>query len=121
MLVGDGASPDNGPKNYASYAPTKHATLPFEQAVLLLCPWSNSPRPGSQREPGRHKRITDLLNDRAQYGAIHGWRFGRRKAPQWACDLLASHLRRHVAECMAVIDALTKNEKGANQGAPLTK
>ena len=109
----DASNAESGPQNYAAEPREARATVPFELAVQLLCPWTNSTQPGLPRAPGRYQRITDLLGGQARYGAIHGWRFGRRRAPQWAKDLLASHLEREARERLETAAALRANEKGA--------
>jgi hypothetical protein len=109
----EGDNADSGRENYAAPSPARPATVPFEAAVQLLCPWTNSTQPGLPRAPGRYQRIVELLERRAQYGAIHGWRFGRRTPPQWAKDLLASHLEREAQERWQAAAALRANEKSA--------
>lgn len=43
---------------------------------------------------GQHKAIEALLDNRARYGTIKHWRYGRRATPQWALDLVAIKLER---------------------------
>jgi hypothetical protein len=103
----------HAPQNYSAPAARSVATNYFEVAVKTLLPWTNAYRKNCARVPNLHTAIVELLGNRAQYGAIHGWRFGRRKAPQWACDLLAQHLRREAHERLVIADLLSPNKKGA--------
>lgn len=83
----------------------------FETAALLVAPWTNSPQENHAPYPGRFRLLVDALQGRAQYGAIQGWRFGRRRPPQWACAMMAAHLRRDAYERLAVADLLHPKEK----------
>jgi hypothetical protein len=52
-----------------------------------------------------------LNEGRASKGAIGNWRTGRRRAPQWAYQLLAAAIERRIAELQHAL-ALIKKEAG---------
>lgn len=56
----------------------------------------------------RHRDVEKLFDGRAKYGAIKGWRLGRRVAPAWARALLGSRL-----EAVARRLEATANKKAA--------
>jgi len=96
------ANAESGAQDYAAPTQNDPAPIPFAHALELIAPWVNSPRPGMMRYPGRNALIAAALQGRASFEAIKGWRYGRRSAPQWARDMLASHLERDAAERIAV-------------------
>ena len=104
------------PENVSTKARERIAKVPFERAALLLCPWSNA-APLRAYWPGRYARLIELLEGRAAIGALQGWRFGRRQAPQWAKDMLANHLEREIAERAEAIRLLREKKKPAEAGS----
>jgi hypothetical protein len=70
----------SAPIDVTESLPNLVATRPFYAAVasLLERPWPRS-------------TLVALFGGRATYGAIRGWLYGRRSAPQWAIDLLRAH------------------------------
>lgn len=106
-----------GHDNYSSYAEIPHASaecLPVAAALDLLAPWSNSPRKDLPRYPGRNAILIEALGAKVDLRTIQGWRYGRRKPPQWARDLLASRLER-ISESAAAVAKLLRSE---NEKAP---
>lgn len=103
---------EHSPQSYLAPTPARRVPVIFEVAISLLVPWSNSPRDDLPSFPGRTQMIRRLFADRAQFEAIRKWRAGSRTAPQWARDLLASHLENHARQCAETAAALRANEKG---------
>jgi hypothetical protein len=109
MLTTENAEHDL--KNYTRVGARRGATNIFELALRTLVPWSNALRKDVQRFPGARITMVALLENRAQYGAIHGWRFGRRKPPRWAKELLAQHLRREAQDRWELATRLLDEDK----------
>ena len=86
------AAPDYG---IASEAPTN-------AAITRLFPWTVA------TYPGRLKGALILLQDRAAADSIRDWRRGKRRAPQWARDILIRELARRAAEFHEAIEMLQK-------------
>jgi hypothetical protein len=110
-----------GPKNLADCAPVCRARPAFEQAVMCLVPWTNSRAPGHRKFPGVHRCLVDLFAGRAQYGAIQGWRFGRRNPPDWAIDMLAQRLEDEASQRLAAARLLRESKKPAPTRTGLKK
>ena len=111
-MLHDAHNAENGPQNYAPTAPERRVPNAFEHAIRLLIPWTNARRKSVPRFPGRLIILAALLEDRAHYETVKKWRAGTRRAPQWAKDILASHLERDAHERLKAAAAL-RNEKGA--------
>ena len=99
-------------QNYAGEARNVTVSIPIARGMLLWAPWSNSPRKDVPRYPGRNARLLALFQNRVSLETIQAWRYGNREPPQWAKDLLASHLEREAHERLAAAAAL-RNEKSA--------
>lgn len=112
MLEPDTAKQEHGAQSYLAPSPDRRASVPFEAGVQALLPWSNSPRHDLPSYPGRTALLRAALGDRVPYNTIKKWREGKRTAPQWARDLLASHLENHARQCAETAAALRANEKG---------
>lgn len=63
-------------------SPVKSLATPIGRAIDMLLPGTKTA-----------SAIEQLFDNRAGYGAIKGWRFGRRAPPQWATELVARKLR----------------------------
>jgi hypothetical protein len=63
----------------------------------------------------------DLLGGRAKWGAIEGWRFGRRNPPDWAIDALAAHLDKIASEAASAARLLRESKKPAPTRTGLKK
>lgn len=88
----------NAASTHCGHNPTfkKHPARPaFEQALRALIPGHIS-----------HASVVQLLGNRAQYGAIQGWRFARRKPPEWARSLVAEMLRKDAQTRLAIAAAV---------------
>jgi hypothetical protein len=101
------------------------ANRPFYAAVADLLP-----------SPIVRRDLCALFDFRASYGAIQGWRFGRRSPPQWAIDLLRAKGKSAVRQRwnnlarldqarttltrqeVAPINARRQKEKARQQGGP---
>jgi hypothetical protein len=102
----------HGPENLVKPCFRAPAIVPFERGVRAAVQWSISTKPGAPQFPGMRRYLTTtILQDRAKYGAIHGWRFGRRNPPEWAVDFLIRHLEDRAAECQNAADALRASKK----------
>jgi hypothetical protein len=104
---------EHGPKNHVAPVFRAPASLPFEQAARIIAPWVNSPAPGAPRYPGMKRYLVALFDGRAQYGAIQGWRFGRRNPPDWAIDMLAQRLEDEASQRLAAARLLRESKKPA--------
>ena len=63
----------------------------FDLALLKLL--RLSPRSGADGlRDGRRRAMVQALDCRASYDQIRHWRRGRRRAPQWAIELLTRQL-----------------------------
>lgn len=62
---------------YPEQLPRLEAKAQFRLGIESLLPPPIAP-----------KKLVALFENRATYGAIQGWRFGRRGPPQWATELL---------------------------------
>jgi hypothetical protein len=103
---------EHGPENLVKPCFRASAIVPFERGVRAAVQWSISTKPGAPQFPGMRRYLTTaILQDRAKYGAIHGWRFGRRNPPEWAVDLLIRHLEDRATEYQAAADALRASKK----------
>ena len=61
---------------------------------------------------GRHADIVALFEHRTTFGTIKGWRKGRRRAPQWAWDIIAKRMAPHAriaAHAQSAIGAIAGN------------
>lgn len=105
---------ENGPVAYAAVPRKPRAINIFEQAIRRLAPYTNAWRKDVARAPNRLDLIVDLLGGEARYGAIHGWRHGRREAPQWARDRLASFLEQRAKVDLETAAALRANKKAGD-------
>lgn len=86
---------ENMQPKYPGRPPWKPATNAFERSLRMLL---GRPTPAS---------ILALIGDRAAYGAIHGWRHGRRRPALWAVEALAiEHKRRAAEQHQAATDLL---------------
>jgi hypothetical protein len=106
---------ENGPENLTAPVFRAPAKCPFEHAVRVAVPWSlclGGPAPSAPRFPGLRRYLEQLLPG-AQYGAIIGWRFGRRNPPEWAIDTLATHLDRIASEAASAARLLRESKKPA--------
>jgi hypothetical protein len=70
----------------------------FEAACLALFPWHGNSYPGIGRG------IADLC--KAPFQTARDWRRGKRKAPQWACDVLIAEARKRAAALLAAAEKL---------------
>jgi hypothetical protein len=86
------------------------ATHPFEIAIRALSPWTSCYVAGAPRFPGLQHYLVELLGHRVEYGAIHGWRFGRRRPPRWAVEVLAAHLDRMASEASEAARLLRQSD-----------
>jgi hypothetical protein len=84
---------------------TLERRTPYGEALAALFPWP------LVRYPGIEAGSVQLNEGRASKGAIGNWRTGRRRAPQWAYQLLAAALERRRAEIDHAL-ALIKKETG---------
>jgi hypothetical protein len=57
---------------------------------------------------GVHAAAAAFLNHRAKPETIRKWRQGRRRAPQWAVDMILAELRKRMGELARAIEALEK-------------
>jgi hypothetical protein len=106
---------EHGSKNQVAPVPRAPAKCPFEHAVRVAVPWSlclGGPAPAAPRFPGMRRYLEQLLPG-AQYGAIIGWRFGRRNPPDWAIDALAAHLDRTARQASEAARLLRESKKPA--------
>jgi hypothetical protein len=87
---------------YRSVSPTLTA---YGHAVQALWPWT------VHEYPGIRAGMVKVLQGRAKPRTITHWMAGRRKAPQWAYQLLAAALERRIAEMQHAL-ALIKKEAG---------
>ena len=104
-------SADSAPQNYAGKPHSAKVSIPIAHGMLLWAPWANSPRPDVPKYPGRNARLLELFRHRVSLSTIQAWRYGHKNPPQWACDILANHLRKSAYEQLQAADMLTK-EKG---------
>src|SRR5579864_301715 len=108
---------EHGPENLANRPPVPRAICPFEHGFRVAVPWSNcfgGPSPAAPRFPGARRYFADtILAGRARYGAIHGWRNGRRNPPEWAVDMLAAHLDKMAREASEAARLLRESKKPA--------
>ena len=82
----------------------KHSAIPKKQKVTggldtvirALC------APAVTRES-----LLELFDNRASYEAIKAWRFGWRRAPLWACELLKAKIRFRAANWIAHESTIT--------------
>lgn len=51
-------------------------------------------------------QLEALFDGKAKYGAIKGWRLGRRNAPIWARNLIAWKVRRHFLDKIKLADMI---------------
>lgn len=98
---------EHGPQSYAAPCAEPKAPNAFAAAYLLLFPWTNARRHDVARFPGRDAATQAMFGHRAKIDTVRSWRKGWRNPPQWACDMLANHLRRSAAEQLRVADLLT--------------
>jgi hypothetical protein len=110
---------ERGPENLVKPSFRAPATVPFERGVRAAVPWSNSTKPGAPQFPGMRRYLTrTILRDRAKYGAIHGWRFGRRTPQngQSTCSPRTSMTAPPSAKPLRTPCARAKSNPPPNQG-----
>lgn len=104
----DADSRASGTQKHCESLPGKQVSREMDAAIRRLIP---------------HERISqwqllDLFDRRASYASITAWRFGWRRAPQWAADLIRSKLAARAADDIAAGQALKPPiGKGWNKGA----
>jgi len=68
----------------------------FNYACRVARPWSDSPidlKQGERPYLGREAELHMLLGYRVGRSAIRNWRYGVRKPPRWAIDVLLGELQ----------------------------
>ena len=71
----------------------------------MLWPWS------AASYPGIRAGLLATLCGRAAWQSIIDWRYGRRRAPQWAVTMLTQAIDRRIAE-LEHAKAILEKEKG---------
>lgn len=93
------------------YAQSEHkppALVPFECAVQIMAPWSNSPRHDLPSFPGRLAILHELFGGRVGIEAIQGWRKGRREPPEWAKEIAATKMD-EISESAAAVSKMLRS------------
>ena len=92
---------------YVSVAPKAAAVYrnPFGAAGGALFPWALGDYPGIA------KGLQAPFGPRASKHTIRDWRRGKRRAPQWAREVLAEELRKRIAELQHALALLSEMEK----------
>lgn len=92
-------------RNSAYYRTPTRSLTAFGRGCAALWPWSVNAYPGLQQG------LLATFQQRPAWQTIIDWRFGRRRAPQWAIELLRAALMRRRDEIDHAL-ALIKKETG---------
>ena len=89
----------------------RHRTA-IDSATWGIFPWA------METYPGITNGMLAILQNRVTRGALRDWRANRRRAPQWAYELIIDYLDNRASELTNITEQL-KKEKAAHYGAAI--